>query len=209
MFDLYLITPERSPGAIATRVRALLAAAPPGRVGVQLRAAQLTASERTALAHELRRLTREHGAALLVNAELALAREVEADGVQLPERGPSIAEARAVLGPAALIGASRHDLLGVQSAERAGASFATLSPVFSVPDKGEPLGVERFAAIARSTSLPLFALGGITAARAVHVLDAGAYGLAVIRELLDSEQPAHQLAALLAALDAHRQAHPT
>ena len=178
MFDVYLITPDRDAALILATARELLAAAPAGRVALQLRSNTLTLDARVELAHALAELARTHGAAFLVSADLALARAVAADGVQLPEHAPTLAAARAALGAAAYIGASRHDRSGVAAAERGGASFVTLSPVF--------------------------ALGGIDAARAVEVVRAGAHGVAVIREVWDSPQPARALAGLLAGIDAAR-----
>jgi thiamine-phosphate pyrophosphorylase len=90
----------------------------------------------------------------------------------------------------------------VLAAAREGASFVTLSPVFAVPDKGSPLGVAAFAAIARASEVPLFALGGIDAARAGELARAGAHGVAVIREVWDKPRPAAALADLIAAIDA-------
>jgi thiamine-phosphate pyrophosphorylase len=206
VFDLYLITPDLPPDQILAQTEALLLAAPPARLAVQLRAALLPELERRAVAHALRALTRRRSIALLVNADLSLALEVEADGVQLPERGPTIEQARAMLGARALIGASRHDLDGVRSAALAGASFATLSPVFAVPGKGEPLGLARFAEIACASGLPLLGLGGITAELAPSVMRAGACGVAIIRQLFESEQPERALRAVLAAIDLGRQA---
>jgi thiamine-phosphate pyrophosphorylase len=202
VFELYLITPERTPAEILATTELLLAEAPPGRLAVQLRAKHLTEPARRGLAHALRASTRERSAPLLINADLALAREVGADGVQLPEHGPGVREARAALGFATLIGASRHDLAGVEAATLDGASFVTLSPVFAVPEKGVPLGVGQFSAIANGSRLPVFALGGITADRTLRVVQAGAHGVAVIRQLFDSEQPTRALRALLAAIDA-------
>jgi thiamine-phosphate pyrophosphorylase len=204
VFDLYLITPERPPGEIVAGLTAALDDAPAGRVAVQLRARHLAERELWALARALRALTRERGAPLLINAAVELAREVAADGVQLPERGPTIARARSLLPAVAMIGASRHDLAGVNAAASGGASFVTLSPVFAVADKGEPLGVERFGAIARASALPVIALGGITAARTADVITAGARGVAVIRELSASGDPKRAVARLLAAVDAGR-----
>jgi thiamine-phosphate pyrophosphorylase len=206
VFDLYLITPEQAPAEILAKTRALLHAAAPGRIGVQLRAKQLSPKQRWALAHALRALTLEYAAPLLINADVELAREVGADGAQLPENGPSVEDARAQLGHAAIIGASRHDLSGVQAAALAGASFATLSPVFSVPEKGEPLGVAGFAAIARQSALPLLALGGVTAASAPSLMRAGAHGVAVIRALFEGAEPARALHVLLSAIDEGKQA---
>lgn len=204
MFDLYLITPDREPALILERARAALIAAPAGRVGVQLRSKHLASGERAALARALRALTRELGTALLISTDLELADHVGADGVQLPEHGPSIADARARLGAAALIGASRHDLAGVRAAAQDGAAFVTLSPVFAVPDKGEPLGIAGLAAITRDAGIPVFGLGGIDMASASEVVRAGAHGVALIREIWDSADPARTLAELLAAIDGAR-----
>jgi thiamine-phosphate diphosphorylase len=206
MFELYLITPEIAPERIAAQATAALAAAPPGRVALQLRARELADPDLRALASALRAVTRARGAPLLISSALELAREVGADGVQLPERGPSIAEARSRLGPAALLGASRHDAAGVRAAARDGASFVTLSPLHAVPDKGEPLGLPRFAAIARTSALPVLALGGINPARAELAIAAGAHGVAVIRDVFESDDPQRAVALLLAAIDAGRSA---
>lgn len=204
MFDLYLITPDREPALILERARAALIAAPPGRIGVQLRSKHLASDERAALARALRALTRRLDAALLISTDLELADHVGADGVQLPEHGPSIAAARARLGSTALVGASRHDLAGVRAAAQDGASFVTLSPVFAVPVKGEPLGIAGLAAITRDGSIPVFGLGGIAIANAGDVVRAGAHGVALIREVWDSADPARTLAELLAAIDSAR-----
>jgi thiamine-phosphate pyrophosphorylase len=205
LFDLYLITPDLAPRAvIAERCARALAAAAPGRVAVQLRSKHLDAGERRALALELRDLTRARGAALLVNADLELAREAGADGVQLPERAASVADARARLGAAMLLGASRHDLAGVRAAAGAGATFATLSPIFGVPDKGAPLGLPGLAHAAAHSPLPLIALGGIDAERARDAVQAGAHGVAVMRAVWDGARPDAAVVRLLAAIDAGR-----
>lgn len=199
---LTLITPELPPGEIMRRARAALGAAgtDAGRVAVQLRAPHLDRQALRQLGKSLRAITRAHGAALLVNADLELASILEADGVQLPERGPSVAEARAHLGPRALIGASRHDPAGVATAAREGASFVLLSPLYEVPGKGPALGLEAFAHIARGSAIPVVALGGVRREHVAAVLDAGAVGIAVIREVFDSADPAAAARQLLLAL---------
>jgi thiamine-phosphate pyrophosphorylase len=204
VFDLYLITPDREPAWILSRARLLFENVAVGRLGIQLRSKALASAERAALARALRELTQQLGAALLINTDLELAREVEADGVQLPEHGPAVAAARARLGQHALIGASRHDSDGVRAAERDGATFVTLGPVFSVPQKGEPLGLAALAEIARAGRIPVFGLGGIDLARCSEVVRSGAHGIAVIREVWDDAQPARKVAELLAVIDAAR-----
>jgi thiamine-phosphate pyrophosphorylase len=108
--------------------------------------------------------------------------------------------ARARLGPSALIGASRHDAEGVAWAARDGATFALLSPVYEVPGKGPALGLDGFARIARVSALPVIALGGVSARNAAELIAAGAAGVAVIREVFDSVDPALATIRLLGAL---------
>jgi thiamine-phosphate pyrophosphorylase len=204
VFDLVLITPELPPGDIVTRSRAALANAPAGRVALQLRARHLNDAHRTDLARALWVLTREHGAPLILNEGIELARALGAEGVQLPERGPTPRHARTRLGPTAWIGASRHDLAGVLAAASDGADFVTLSPVFHVPDKAAPLGLSGLRAVALASALPIVALGGITADSAAEVIGAGAHGIAVIRDVLGREDPASAMSALLCAIDQGR-----
>jgi thiamine-phosphate pyrophosphorylase len=201
VFDLLLITDPAAPLGLAGSVRAALAAPAPGRLAVQLRAKQLSAPERLSLARELRALTRAAGAALLVNSDLEAALAVGAEGVQLPE-GHSLLEARARLGPGACIGVSCHDAAGLERAAAGGASFATLSPVFASANKGTPLGVARFARLVAAAHLPVYALGGVQAADARALRQAGARGLAVISAVFASQQPSAAVAALLAGWDA-------
>lgn len=196
-FELLLITPDREPEAILAQSRRALAApgVEAGRVALQLRSKQLPADVRAELGRALQTLCRAHGAPLLVNADLDLARQLAAAGVQLPEHGPAIAEVRATL-PGCWIGVSRHDEAGVRAA--AGADFVLVAPVFAVPGKGPALGLERFAALAALSPVPVVALGGIDAATAAAARAAGASAVAVMREVYDAADPARAVDALIA-----------
>jgi thiamine-phosphate pyrophosphorylase len=136
---------------------------------------------------------------LVVNDRADLAQAIAADGVQLPERALPAAVVRRVLGERALIGVSCHDAPGLAAAASGGASFATLSPVFASPGKGEPLGLPAFSALARTAGLPVYALGGVAAPHARALRAAGAAGLAVISAVFGSTDPAAATAELLAA----------
>jgi thiamine-phosphate pyrophosphorylase len=210
-FDL-LIVSDGQP-CLPARVAQALAAAEPGRVAVLLREPQRRAAELLALAATLRALTLAHGALLLISDRVDVALAAQADGVQLPEAGFSPQVARALLGPAALIGVSRHDAAGLSSAARDGADYATLSPVHVVPEKAAPLGHAGFAHALRdarshegATSLPVYALGGVRAVDVSGLVQAGARGVAVMREVLAAADPAARLGGLLAALATARAA---
>lgn len=181
----------------------------PGAFGVQLRdkAASLADLARTARA--LRAVTARVGALLLVNApgtsELRVAVEAGADGAHVPCAPEQIAEARTRLGAASWISTPAHTDDAVVLAKDAGATSVLVSPIFETPGKGPPRGVAALAA-ARSLSLSLspsrelvvFALGGVEASRVASCAAAGAHGVAVIRALLDADDPA----AMARALDA-------
>lgn len=186
-FDLILVT-DAAPDLLTRLTRALLGSEP-GRVAIQLRVPGQPARGILDLASELRALTRAHEATLLINDRIDIALAVEADGVHLPETGLPVEVARKLLGPHRWVGTSRHDLKGLFEAARAGADYATLSPVREVPGKGVPLGISGFSRTIGAVRLPVYALGGITAEDVPALRQAGARGVAVMREVLSADDP--------------------
>ena len=110
-------------------------------------------------------------------------------------------DARQLVGKKRLVGVSRHDHKGVKDAESAGADYAVVAPVFEVPGKNKPLGVEGFASIAEQTSLSIFALGGIRENNAPQLATTGAHGVAVRSLLYASPEPADAARDMLRILD--------
>lgn len=201
-FDVIVISdglPEPLP-----RLARVLEGASPGRCAVLVRERALAAAALLALVRALRPLTRERQVALLVSDRVDVALLGEADGVHLPESGLSADQARRLLGPERLVGVSRHDAAGVRAASAQGADYATLSPVYPSPGKGSPLQMAGFGAIARASALPLYALGGVGAHAVAELVQAGAAGVAVMREVMAAADPARALRGLLRALDAAR-----
>ena len=202
MFTLYLITDGKDLVQLPAAVSEALAGATAGRVAVQLRAKAADARALFEVATELRRVTLQLGAALLINDRVDVALAVGADGVHLPERGLPAAAARALIGAGKYVGVSCHSAEGLARAASAGASFATLSPVFQSPDKGTPLGVERFAQLTAQAALPVFALGGIRPEHAPQLRAAGAHGLAVISAVFAQPDRAQAVRQFLTVWDA-------
>jgi thiamine-phosphate pyrophosphorylase len=108
------------------------------------------------------------------------------DGVHLGHRGPSVDEARHILGPNSLIGYSAHSIEEARKAERQGADYIFFSPVFPTSSKpgSAGVGLDGLAVCCAAVVLPVFALGGITPTRVPDCLYAGAYGVAVISGIL-------------------------
>ena len=198
-FALMIIS-DGGPDLLSRCARAL-AGAPRGRVAVQLRERTLDDAALYALGHALRALTHAHGALLLVNDRIDVARGIKADGVHLPERNCSPRDARALLGAEALVGVSRHDARGLAESAEQGADYATLSPVHAVEGKAPPLGISGFSVICRAARLPLYALGGVRVEDAAALREGGARGVAVIREVLGAADPAARTRQLIAAFE--------
>jgi thiamine-phosphate pyrophosphorylase len=150
----------------------------------------------------LRRLAKESGATFLVNDRCDLALAVDADGVHLGQDDLPLALARSVMGEGKLIGLSTHRLEQVLAAGDA-ADYLAFGPIFDTgtkPDHEPVVGVEGLRAIRSHTTLPLFAIGGITLERVAPVLEAGADGVAVISALAGSPDVAGAARAFMARL---------
>jgi thiamine-phosphate pyrophosphorylase len=163
----------------------LLAGAPPGAAWVQLRMPASPAGPMVAAARRLRPLLDAHRARLIVNDRLDVARAVGADAVHLGRTSVSVAEARALLGPAAWVSVACHGAGDLAAAVLAGADAALLSPIFSSPGKGPAMGLEGLGRAVAGARLPVLALGGVDGAGAASCLAAGAAGVAAIRGALD------------------------
>ena len=167
-----------------------------------LRDKDLVQAERVALGRRLVALAAPFGATVLLSGDAEAAVAAGAAGVHLPRDGDP-AEARARLGPSALIGLSAHDRGEAERAAAAGADYVTLSPVFASPSKpgyGPVLGCEGLARVAAAVDLPVLALGGVTGPRAGQCLAAGAAGIAVMGEIMRADDPAAAVEDLLSAL---------
>lgn len=199
-FRLLLISPATSD--LSPLLRALEEVPDLGGVAVLLRRPGLATRELWAEAEQLGEVCRARGLPWLVHRRVDLAKALDAAGVHLPERGLTVAEARGVLGDHALVGASRHDVVGLRRAAAGGATYATLSPLFGTPGKGPALGLERFASTRGAVpGLPVLALGGIGPREVASAIRAGADGVAAIRGVSAAPRPAEALARMREAVE--------
>jgi thiamine-phosphate pyrophosphorylase len=161
---LWLMTDERQGDGLLDAIARL-----PDRAGIVFRHYSLTEVARRDLFDRVRAAA--PGLVLLAGpARQALA--WGADGSHGPGPGP---------GPG-LRSAPVHDHARIRAAERNGAGLLFLSPAFSTNSHpgARPLGLARFAWLARRTPLPVIALGGMNAARGRRLASFGAYGWAAI-----------------------------
>jgi thiamine-phosphate pyrophosphorylase len=173
-----------------------------GATMVQLREKDTAPEEFIRLGRELLAVTRRYGALLIINDHPTIAKEIGADGVHVGREDPPVAEARALLGPEAIIGASCYgEVTRAVAAEHEGADYVAFGTPFPSPTKAKrtdiSLGI--FQEVKRQVHVPVFAIGGITVDNARQVIDAGADGLAVVSGVFaasDVEAAARALAQL-------------
>jgi thiamine-phosphate pyrophosphorylase len=176
---LYAITP----GLIATEalLDAVEAAIRGGAVWIQYRTAAFEDRKRQAQA--LCQLCHRCRVPLIVNDDPRLAWDIGADGVHLGQDDPHYEEARALLGPQAIVGVSCYNSLDrAVSAQRIGANYVAFGRFF--PSKTKPEAKQAPLALLhearRQLSIPIVAIGGITPENGGALIEAGADLLAVI-----------------------------
>lgn len=181
-FGLYVITDKKlSQGKSHLEVAKEAVAG--GATCIQLRDKEASVRELFFIAKQLREITAKYEATFIVNDRLDVALAVEADGVHLGVDDLPIFAARRIMPQTMLLGISPDKPEQACEAERAGASYLGIGPVFSTStksDAGEPIGVEKLAKSCRSVSIPVVGIGGIDAGNAKEVIRAGAEGAAVI-----------------------------
>lgn len=159
---------------------------------VQLRDKHSPAQDLLPLAEELREVCKKAGAIFTVNDDLELARRSGADGVHLGQSDDPIEAARKALGPNAVVGLSASNVEEARRAVAAGADYLGIGTVFATPTKkdAEAAGLSLVEEISRENlPVPWFAIGGIDMENAKQVAEAGAPGFAVVRAILDAEDP--------------------
>ncbi|MBX9661665.1 MAG: thiamine phosphate synthase [Nitrospiraceae bacterium] len=201
-FHLLLVT-DRSLVRGRSLASALQESVDAGVPAIQLRERDLSTLELLSLAQQIRALTRDRAVPLIINDRVDLAVALDLDGVHLRASSLPVRAARRVLGAQRLIGRSAHSVTEVQQAGDDGADYVILGPIFETPSKrefGAPLGLAVLAAACRHTSVPVFAIGGITRERIASVRDAGAFGVAMIGGILGREHVGKATVDMLASV---------
>lgn len=164
--------------------RAMLAG---GARCLQLRWKDASARALLDAACALRVATRNASALLIVNDRADVARAADADGVHVGQDDVPVAAARAVVGPGRLIGVSTHDPDEARAAVADGADYLGVGPIYPTGSKAGALparGLALLQGVRALTTLPLVAIGGITADTAPAVRAAGADSVAMIGALV-------------------------
>ena len=152
---------------------------------LQYRDKSASSTQRLREAQALQELCNQHGAHLIINDDAELAAQIGA-GLHLGQEDGSLATARALLGPGAVIGATCHARLELaELAQAEGASYVAFGRFFQSQTKpGEVLATPALLSQARrQISLPIAAIGGISLDNAANLISHGVDLLAVIHAL--------------------------
>lgn len=158
-----------------------------GVPAIQLRERDLPTGELLSLAQEVHALTAPRAIPLLLNDRVDLVLALNLDGVHLRADSLPVPAVRRLIGPDRLIGISTHSVEAVRRANHDGADYVIFGPIFDTPSKrsfGPPLGLDTLADACRESTIPIFAIGGITSERVREVRRVGVHGVAVIGALL-------------------------
>jgi thiamine-phosphate pyrophosphorylase len=161
-----------------------------GVKAIQLREKDLSTRELLDMAYWMRALTNEYGSKLFINDRVDIALSVKADGVHLGRLSIPVQAVRKIAGKKLMISVSTHTIGEAIEAEKDGADFITLGPVYETPSKakyGKPIGIETLKEAKSRTSLPIFAIGGIKPGNVRKVKEAGADGIALISAILTAQ----------------------
>ncbi len=189
-YTLYLVT-DRELSRGRSLYEIVLEAIEGGVTCVQLREKHCSTREFLEQAHTLRPLLEKHQIPLIINDRIDIALAVNADGIHLGQKDMPLHLARTIA-PEMIIGISAENTDDAIMAEREGADYIGISPVFATPTKTDtstPLGLEGIAAIRKKVSLPIVGIGGINADNASQVIKAGADGIAVVSAIVSADSP--------------------
>jgi thiamine-phosphate pyrophosphorylase len=160
---------------------------------IQLRAKKLPLAAIAELGKKMRGIIpssdREAGALFILNDHPELVSEIGADGVHVGQDDLSVAEARTQAGGGVIVGKSTHSLNQAIAAEKEGADYIGVGPIYATPTKPDyvPVGPALIGQVRNAVRMPQFCIGGINEATLPEVLAVGASRVVIVSALLQSE----------------------
>ncbi len=153
-----------------------------GATFVQLREKNLDREVFLAEAKEIQKLCKEYGVPFVVNDEVSIAKDIDADGVHVGQSDMEAMDVRKILGPDKIIGVSAQTVEQAIIADKHGADYLGVGAVFTTgsKDDADDVSHETLKAICEAVSIPVIAIGGITKDNVAELAGSGICGVAVI-----------------------------
>lgn len=177
------ITDSRALGGVPQLLAAVPEIISRGVDWIQVREKHLEARHLLDLVRRIVDIARPAGVKVIVNSRTDVGLIAGADGVHLPGNSIGVKSCRQIVPEGWLIGVSTHSVSEALEAERAGASYVLLSPIFeslSKPGYGPALGLLQLQKATQALRIPVLALGGVNCSNTASCATAGAAGVAGI-----------------------------
>jgi thiamine-phosphate pyrophosphorylase len=190
-YALYLVT-DRGLARGRSTLEIVSAAVYGGATVVQLREKDCSTRDYIEQALTLKDFLKTRGVPMIINDRVDVAQAVEADGVHLGQTDMPLEMAKGILGDSMIIGISAESLPDAIEAEKGGADYLGVSPIYATPTKTDtapPLGLEGLREIHKAVRLPLVGIGGLNKDNAADVIRNGADGVAVVSAIVAADDP--------------------
>ncbi len=190
-YSLYLVT-DRGLSRGRTTLDIVKAAVRGGVTCVQLREKECSTLEFVQQALTIKAFLSSPGIPLIINDRLDVAQAVKADGVHLGQTDMPLDRAKAIVGDTMIIGISAESLEDAVEAEKGGADYLGVSPIYATPTKTDtapPLGLEGLRQIRQTVNIPLVGIGGLNSDNSADAIRSGADGVAVVSAIVAADDP--------------------
>jgi len=190
-YSLCLVT-DRGLSRGRTTIQIVEAALCGGVTCIQLREKTCSTREFITQALSIKDHLKRHNVPLIINDRVDIAQAVNADGVHLGQSDMPIEMAKTILKDSMIIGISAESLEDAVQAEKNGADYIGVSPIYATPtktDAASPLGLEGLREIRKSVKIPLVGIGGLNRGNAGEVINNGGDGVAVVSAIVAADDP--------------------
>lgn len=169
----------------------VMAAIEGGATLIQYRDKEGSNMTRRDTARDLLTLCQHKGVPLLINDDVELAAEIDADGIHIGQGDMSPQKAREILGEDKIIGLTAFTPEHFEAIDKNIIAYTGTGPVHPTKtDKGKPvIGYEGLQKLIKRSPVPVVGIGGITPNNAENVIKTGASGVAVMRYIGEAERP--------------------
>ncbi len=199
-YSLYLVTDETERcryGLVETVRRAVEG----GVTIVQYRSEQLNHEQQREQVLPLQAYLRSVGVPLIINDNVQLAVEIDADGIHVGQDDMPVPRARALIGPHKILGLTVTTPEQIAAVDTDLVDYLGCGPVYPTITKDDappPMGVEGWSELARMSPLPVVAIGGLNRERTAAIRATGlAAGVAVVSHICAAENPTQAACELL------------
>lgn len=160
-----------------------------GATFLQLREKNASKKEIIKEALEIKEICKKYNVPFVIDDDVDIAKEIDADGVHIGQNDASYKYARDILGDNKIIGMTAHNLEEALTAQNSGADYIGVGAVFNTSTKLDtiPMSRETLMQITSNISIPVVAIGGINENNILELKGSGVDGVAVISAIFSKE----------------------